>query len=656
MRLRGPEGGIKPPKVSLPILESAPPSTETPAAAVNAGQATPPPRTATAVPLAQSAPEPAPKPKISLSRELPSRQAAAGADVACPQHADQKATASCLNCAKPICPQCIHEFGNFCSSACVNVVKARGPKVRASTKPNEVAEMEEKAERAMDKVMAGIKLIGIPLGMVFLAVFGYVIYKTIVKPEAKILASMQFSSDADLFHARIIEPDRFLAQANDELFLATLSSQEKDWTVDLKPLREKGASTDADAALQEKLRFTALVGNYLFVRNSTQLVNFGVKEGNLRWKLFKPETPFEAVCAHEGGALCVHRSAGTLRLSHYAMADGAEQWAVAAGGSITEPFAVNNHAVFLRRDGDTGAPTVFPRNMSEPKKTLEMISLLGEGGSVAVGREPLDEVHVPDGNYTLLFLSLADGKVASQKKLTLAGGGDIRLLGKLVTVTTGSNLMLFEDKAEPRWIAALPSPAEQVRAGGDAVVAKAGQNVVSFNASDGKQRWNYTQEPTESLAVGTDGGAYISVKVNRDVAMKGEWAKYPRIIVTEHGFAMPGEPILTTLALDPATGNVRWGVKNLGRQIRFANDKVYTFDVVGRLQAIGAQNSIPGAHRVTCFAPKTGKQLWYYRREESDLYHFEIIGNGAFLATSQAVPMFSKRPVLEYDVHIIERK
>src|SRR2546422_2823826 len=56
---------------------------------------------------------------------------------------------------------------------------------------------------------------------------------------------------------------------------------------------------------------------------------------------------------------------------------------------------------------------------------------------------------------------------------------------------------------------------------------------------------------------------------------RGEWANYPRIIITEYAFAMPGEPILTTLALDPKSGKPRWGVKKDRKSTRLNSSHGY---------------------------------------------------------------------------------
>jgi endogenous inhibitor of DNA gyrase (YacG/DUF329 family) len=81
----------------------------------------------TPVPSIASVPPPAPRLKISHEAKPPEPPPpVATASRFCPKHRTVVATGKCAVCGKPICPQCMEQFGYFCSPLCKNKADLQG--------------------------------------------------------------------------------------------------------------------------------------------------------------------------------------------------------------------------------------------------------------------------------------------------------------------------------------------------------------------------------------------------------------------------------------------------------------------------------------------------------------------------------------------------
>ncbi|HEY1490956.1 MAG TPA: B-box zinc finger protein, partial [Verrucomicrobiae bacterium] len=85
-----------------------------------------------AAPLPSIASVPPPAPRLKISHEAkpaeppPPATSTSTSNKYCPKHRTVPATGKCAVCGKPICPQCMEQFGYFCSPLCKNKADLQG--------------------------------------------------------------------------------------------------------------------------------------------------------------------------------------------------------------------------------------------------------------------------------------------------------------------------------------------------------------------------------------------------------------------------------------------------------------------------------------------------------------------------------------------------
>jgi outer membrane protein assembly factor BamB len=114
---------------------------------------------------------------------------------ACDRHPELNTVTQCSHCGKPICRECITEFGYFCSKACQDQVRASiTPEERKRRQEEEIEEQE--LTRKVNFVMRGI----LAVCAIIVAV---VVWRAFIRPAGKICWTWE--CDAELSDIKLVE-------------------------------------------------------------------------------------------------------------------------------------------------------------------------------------------------------------------------------------------------------------------------------------------------------------------------------------------------------------------------------------------------------------------------------------------------------------------
>ncbi len=635
---------------------------------------------------------------VSVSKEhaVPAR-GAHGTGIPCAAHPDKEATHNCMNCAKPICIECVHQFGYYCSAQCKSVVASREPKLSRDSSAKEVDSAVGKTMDLMGRFLVKLK---IPAVILIVGVIGYFVYLKLAGPRGRMTANFDLFSEISAFHAEIVAPDTIVAQGNDELVCVNLPAQKELWRVNLAPLEEKyekpkpkqgakvvpdsrefsenlgSVSSGGEQSYRDRLRFREAMGGYLVLASTRQLVVMDAKDGSVKWKQFKPNGSISIGAVHEGGILCTlteypdysseekidwrNRPKPKSEIVSYALVDGSPKWTstntLAYGG-----LQHNGQLVTLTFEGGAGAASAATSGgtttrSTTGKKTLGGIQgLTGGGGDDDDSDEEEDVPAGPAGNYSLRFLSLADGSLTGQKTMALSAGGRLQKLGDRFCVVAGPEVWVYDKGQDPALKVKFPGNVRSVAMGGDTIAATTDKGVVALDAATGQQKFVRDGLQVKRVHVGPDGSVYVSAEVPKGDATKGEAEKYRLATVAVGGFSFPSETVAAFLKLKPKTGETAWGVKYIGEQVYFAETEILVVDTFEKLHLFAGGEPFAGHLSLRSLNPRNGKDRWTYLAK-ADLYHKEVVGKKFFVVISEDPPAGRFNPSCNFKMQYVECK
>jgi outer membrane protein assembly factor BamB len=599
----------------------------------------------------------------------------------------------------------VNQNGNYCSGACKAAMSAREPqlaRVRAKVAADHAGESD--GSRWTSTLMSLLKfaIFAIVVGGV-----GFFAYVEFLGPRGRLTATMATFSDMETFHAKMIQPDLVIAQSDDELFAAKMSSQQKLWSKDLRALEQKwempkpkatkaipdspgfaeglgGYTEGGQKEYRDRLHFTEANGHYIVVSSKRQLLCFDSNDGSLLWQYYQTNTSVHILAVHEGGILCtISPSYGGSRGAksqtvNLAFADGKEKWTWPENVEQILPW--NGKLVFIGGAARGDASLTSAAGKKPANKPLE-------------GEEANENQSAMAGSYAvgvmaLRFISPADGKPISQKALDLPGATELEIIGTKLFVLSGQQLMVFESGTEPvlktklldtpmpfasegLGISSLnDSPLAAMGAGtmgsssvagrkfangGDAIAMKTAKGILTLDGKTGQQKWVRSGIPAEHLAVAPDGSVYATITLSKDEANKGEAATFRPAVVTEGGFPFPAEGITALLKLDAKTGKTLWGVRNIGRRVMFPEKDLYVIDTVEKVHLFSGNEMFAGHLAVRSLAPRSGKDNWLIM-EKAELHHLQFVDKKLFLVITDEAPAGRVNPKCNYKMQVIEKK
>ena len=618
-----------------------------------------------AEPSAEPAAEPAAEPVESAEPQF---------QIPCCNHPDQLATQNCMNCAKPLCMDCVRERGYYCSDECKQSVEAAEPDATAADSA-ELDAVAEQVGHSMQLLGVWAKRLAKVAALVAVGWIGWMVYEWVTAPKGQVTAKLGVMTGVDNFEARMIGPDLVVVQSDDGLSLMKLSTQAKLWTASLSALEEKveppprkNISPEMAVFLpreyHDPLQFADVQGDNVIVHSGRQIIDFDLKTGAVKWKFFDPTISIESAMVHEGGVWCSiapnwsSKSQGKTWFADYSLADGAPAWSYTNQGEyVVEMVCASDRVALLFQAPRTNAAASrmdedLPTNAkgevtAGPAEKFSLQKLLAQAkGETETG---------PASDFTVRFFALADGHTIGQTNLSLSGRPQLEQIGSHLCLVSGKDLTAFDNGASPAWQVTLPSQIESIGGGGSLILAATSEGLTAINAGSGQQKWTRKDLPARGpMAIGPDGSVYVTIALPKEKEQVTEAKNFRNAEIAAVGSRIPGEPITTLLKLDPQTGKTRWGVKNIGRHLLFSTTGVYVFDAIQQINLLANQMAV-GTFSVQVLSPRNGKEMWAFRKA-SDLCRFQMLSNQVFLVTDDDAAFGREHPTRNYQLQLVEAK
>src|ERR1041384_7921130 len=200
--------------------------------------------------------------------------------VPCAFHPDHPATHNCMNCAKPLCIECVRERGYYCSDECKQAVEATEPDA-VTAESRELTAVAEQVDHSMETAGIWAKRLAVVALVITAGWIGVIVWQKVTAPKGQLTVSIMSPSFVDSFNVRLLEPDLAVLTVNDELSAMKLSSGQKLWTIALSKLEEKwtppkrvnadGQEVDyAGLAQRDELRFADATRDHLILHSRRQ--------------------------------------------------------------------------------------------------------------------------------------------------------------------------------------------------------------------------------------------------------------------------------------------------------------------------------------------------------------------------------------------------
>jgi len=602
-------------------------------------------------------------------------------------------THHCMQCQKPLCMECVHQNGYYCSAACKKTYQKNLPRSQRS-----------KEGSGVDKMMELCGKFKVPVILLLVAWGAYYVYANFVGCYGKVTLDMPVQSEGKMFHLKMVEPDVVVYQANDELHMAKVSSQQEIWRTDLRPLEEpnmhpkylddydydtprnknKLPSTEmVPSKERDRLKLLDVHKDNVVVASSRQLLVFNAKDGKLKWKYFEQDKHVQASLVHDSGILTTVSSMFAYALSftnaarpstvNFSFADGSQTWSMTKGGNIygdaEKQIVHNGNLVML--GGSTGGYGGYyayqikvkakprPKSGQDSKSSKSSKSkpkakkgsgkriddFMAEEGGVPMGTGDLsdmdddeeyetviDEAKVPAGNYTLDFISLSDGTTAAQKTLNLTTGGHAEKIGDHLYVIAGAELLAYDKGFDPMWQKKLPGFITSLAAGGDTIVAKTSKGVVALDLKTGQQQWVNNKLPrgVKDLHVAPDGAVYATLELRKADATEGEVADYRKMLISTAGRPFPFSGMFTLVKLDAKTGKTAWGDQFIGSKVFFSENGLYVVDTHEPMNMLSAISTTIPDMSLRCVSTRSGADNWRYI-VKGELFYSDVVGKKFFI-------------------------
>jgi len=181
---------------------------------------------AATVPILQETPAPGSQPLRAKSAPQPAAAAAvAAASVPfCPRHPKNPATETCRVCGKPICGECMEQFGYVCSTFCRKRAEQTGMDVPVYEK--------QRAVIAARVVWAGALILRIAVFLVVVLAGAWIWY-TFFGSHPRVIYSEKLPRGDRARFYQLLVPNQVLSIKANQMTLSDLAEQKQLWSVAL---------------------------------------------------------------------------------------------------------------------------------------------------------------------------------------------------------------------------------------------------------------------------------------------------------------------------------------------------------------------------------------------------------------------------------------
>ncbi len=588
----------------------------------------------------------------------------------CKKHEGEPFASECFLCKRPICLQCMAQFGYFCSLTCHRKAQDRRLDIP-------VYELQESV--VQDRTWRRVKLggtIGTLLVIAWISVWGwYRFYGS--RPVVKF--SVAISEKERLSHCRFVDRDRVLTMSSKKLTLYSISKGREIWTRDLAPYQkapvqeadeggEEKSESDEKGKVPDKYRrlwddawappaHLHVTPTDAWVVFTAQAVRFDLQTGSEKGKCPIAGAIRSVTAGEQDLEVIATNPAGQDVLTQISMATGEAQTEandplppqprrpsasvsmadMMAGASIPDEPWVPPEQRELVPTGKNMAYLdihlvqmnfVAHEAMKEKKEstleggkmgvldTIKVAEELANDSKRSAGRSTL---RVDESTYEVTLRRVFAGD-PNEWKAEVTGPARLYPQKTVDVLVAGKSIHVFDKSNNHRWEANLTFPIAPAYSFDDGETPAGpcvergstlyffDQGVLTaFEKVNGHVRWRLTSVGISKIQFDAKGMLYINT-----TSADPETIKYSEQV----DFAHMGKPVC--MKVDAATGKILWKLEKSGdhcilsgRFVYMTTAQVSQWEVMGSILNGGGMRA-PTHFRLHRLDPKNGEEMWEF--------------------------------------------
>jgi hypothetical protein len=611
---------------------------------------------AAAAPVPVPQPTPAPThPSLPVAGSQPQTATApAAAAAVCPRHPKNPPVETCRVCGKPMCGECMEQFGYVCSAYCKS--QAERLKMNLPVYGKQRAVVQEKQRRMGTLIWrAAIFLMVVSLGAwIWYAFFG---------SHPRVIYSEKLPRGDRARFYQLLVPNQVLSIKAGQMSLFDLTEQRQLWSVALKSKTSPAALTSAladtgdDPAFYPKPHVIA-TANDLWILSPGRITQYDRHTGNSKQEI-PLNPPFFGMAQSDGGMTVISSDeSGREIIIRIAFPGGTiqtepvESVAVAPVNavepkarvgervSLGDKFVPAGASVVQVKTGLIERKTVTHRAMKPQKKSLLEDNLTANQSLEAseqvfndLHREQTGGVEEEDASRYQVTLRRCPANTAPDWTGEVIGSPTFFAFKTLDVLVGANSIYVFDQNNQKLWTASLTYPiaphySEDFATEADPPCVQAGDTLyvfdkgilTSFDAATGQVHWRLTSVGISQVQPDGKGNLYVtSTTASPDDIQFSQ----------QVNFSSKTTPVI--LKVDAATGKVLWRAEGVADQCFLSGKFVYaaraTVDPLSKLT--------PGQDPVLYFDlyrlnPSNGQTMWRYSQSRHPL-RIEVQGNQILL-------------------------
>jgi hypothetical protein len=593
-------------------------------------------------PVPQPAPAPT-QPSLPVADSQPQTATTPAAAAVCPRHPKNPPVETCRVCGKPMCGECMEQFGYVCSAYCKN--QAEQLKMNLPVYGKQRAVVQEKQRRMGTLIWrTAIFLMVVFLGAwIWYAFFGShprVVYSEKIPP-----------GDRARFY-QLLVPNQVLSIKAGQMTLFDLTEQRQLWSVALKsknsPAALPSALADAgdDPAFYPKPHVIA-TANDLWILSPGRITQYDRHTGNSKQEIAL-NPPFFGMAQSDAGMTVISSDeSGREIIIRIAFPGGTiqtetvESVAVAPANAVEpkaeagervrlgDKFVPAEASVVQMKTGLIERKTIIHQAMKPQKKSMLENNLTANQSLEAseqvvndLRREQTGGVEEEDASRYQVTLRRWPANNVPDWTGEVIGSPTFFALKTLDVLVGAHAIDVFDKNNRKLWTVSLTYPIAPhysedfateadppcVEAGGTLYVFDKGM-LTSFDAATGQVHWRLTSVGISQVQPDGKGNLYVTSTTASPDAIQ---------FSQQVNFSSKATPVI--LKVDAATGKVLWRAEGIADQCFLSGKFVYaaraTVDPLSKLT--------PGQDPVLYFDlyrlnPANGQTMWRYSQSHHPL-------------------------------------
>ncbi|MGO8838996.1 MAG: PQQ-binding-like beta-propeller repeat protein [Limisphaerales bacterium] len=603
--------------------------------------------------------------------------AAAAAVIFCPRHLKNPAVETCRVCGKPICEECMEQYGYACSTYCRKRAEETGLELPVYGKQRAVIEAR------IARVGTLIWRTAIFLGVV---IVGAWVWYTFFASHPRVIYSDKLPHGDRVRFYQLLVPNQVLAIKPNQMSLFDVAQQKQLWSVSLNVGFSPPPRLDPNEPLSEEqvelypVPHVIATTNDLWILFPGRLIQYDRRSGNSKQEIpLKP--PFFGLAQSDSGVTAIASDeSGRQIVTRIAFGDGTvrtepiESVSVAASppvnqakppvgppstaakiiAAVTNALPARVKPVIRESMGDKfvadGAGVVqmkvalleyktITHQAMKPKKKSLVDNNLTAGQSMEAVEQEMNEMRRQDtggveeedvSRYQVTLHRLPAG-LAPDWTGEVTGAPSFFALKTLDVLVAGNSIQVFDKQNKKLWAASLTYPlathySDDFATEADPPCVEAGNTLyvfdrgmlTSFDAATGEVHWRLTSVGISQVQLDGKKNLYVT-----STTASPDSIQFSQQI----NFSAKAVPVI--LKVDAATGRVLWRSEGLGNRCFVSGQFVYLSRAAqSPLTTIGEDPVLYfDLYRVS---PSDGHAMWDYSQSRLPV-QVEVQGNEILL-------------------------